>query len=129
MANAAAKTLETATPPAPSLPRPKPVSRAPKRLPKVAAPAVPAVAAAGKPVKHRVRLVRDSFTMPEADFSLVATLKSRSMAAQRQAKKSELLRAGLHALASLTPAKLVKALDQLEPVKTGRPKKAHAAQK
>ena len=68
-------------------------------------------------------LVRDGFTMPADDFALIAELKARALAAQRAAKKSELLRAGLHALAALDKAALVAALDRLAPVKTGRPKK------
>jgi predicted N-acetyltransferase YhbS len=72
-----------------------------------------------------VRLVRDSFTMPETDFALIAALKSRAMGAQREAKKSELLRAGLHALTALDGKALVAALGRLEPLKLGRPKKGH----
>jgi hypothetical protein len=41
------------------------------------------------------------------------------------AKKSELVRAGLRALAALEAKTLAAALDQLEPVKTGRPRKGH----
>ncbi len=76
-----------------------------------------------KPAKVRRKPVRDSFTMPEADFGLIATLKARALAAQRETKKSELLRAGLHALAALPTPALVAALEQLDPVKIGRPSK------
>ena len=69
--------------------------------------------------------MRDSFTMPEADFALIATLKARTLAGHRETKKSELLRAGLHVLAALSTNELVTALGQLDPVKVGRPKKAH----
>jgi hypothetical protein len=101
---------------------------APKRAPrsatgKATAPApVPAAVKTDKAVKARPRLVRDSFTMPETDFALIAALKTRALVARRAAKKSELLRAGLHALAALDAKTLVVALDQLEPVKTGRPR-------
>ena len=78
-----------------------------------------------KLTKIRPRLVRDSFTMPEADFAFIATLKTTALAAQRAAKKSELLRAGLRLLAGLDAVALVAALDALEPVKTGRPQKGH----
>lgn len=88
---------------------------------KAAKPAKPA-----KPPKLRQRPVRDSFTMPEADFGLIATLKARALAGQRETKKSELLRAGLHALAALDTPTLLKALGQLEPVKIGRPAKGQA---
>jgi hypothetical protein len=73
--------------------------------------------------KPRLVLVRDSFTMPESDFALIATLKTTALGAQRAAKKSELLRAGLHLLAALDAQALALALDGLEMVKTGRPKK------
>lgn len=69
------------------------------------------------------KLVRDSFTMPEADFALVAALKARALDFKRPAKKSELLRAGLQALAQLDDAALLRALNALTPLKTGRPKK------
>lgn len=88
---------------------------------KAAKPAKPA-----KPPKLRQRPVRDSFTMPEADFGLIATLKARALAGQRETKKSELLRAGLHALAALDTPALLNALGQLEPVKIGRPAKGQA---
>ncbi|MEL1263165.1 hypothetical protein [Pseudoxanthomonas putridarboris] len=78
-----------------------------------------AVGKADKPQKP----VRDSFTMPAADFALVSVLKARALEARRPAKKSELLRAGLHALHGLSPAALAKALEALAPVKAGRPKK------
>ena len=50
-------------------------------------------------------------------------MKARALQPQRPAKKSELLRAGLHALAGLSPQALARALDALAPVKAGRPKK------
>jgi hypothetical protein len=75
--------------------------------------------------KPKTKLVRDGFTMPESDFALIAALKRTAIDAKRETKKSELLRAGLRALAALQPEALVAALDQLEPVKVGRPKKGH----
>lgn len=139
MATAVRKTARSATATAPkpaAKPAPKPAAQP---VPKPAAP-LPAAKAVQppaktakpakepkppKPVKVRVKLVRDSFAMPEADFALVAQLKARALEGRRPAKKSELLRAGLHALTALSPAQLVAALDALMPVKTGRPKKGH----
>jgi hypothetical protein len=84
------------------------------------------LAKADKPLKaaksEKAKLVRDSFTMPQADFDLVAILKTRALAFQRATKKSELLRAGLHALQALSDAKLQRVLDALVPLKAGRPK-------
>ena len=73
---------------------------------------------------ERAKLVRDGFTMPEADYALLKELKNRLHDVKREAKKSELLRAGLQALAQLDAKTLAAALDRLAPVKTGRPPKA-----
>lgn len=73
---------------------------------------------------ERAKLVRDGFTMPAADYALIAELKHRLHDVKREAKKSELLRAGLRALAELDAEGLAAALDRLAPVKTGRPPKS-----
>jgi hypothetical protein len=109
---------------------PKVLAVAPSKTTKAAKPAKPAkpvqpAQAEPKEAKQRVRLVRDSFTMPEPDFALIASLKVRALAGQREAKKSELLRAGLHALMALDSAALVSALGRLQPLKMGRPKRGH----
>lgn len=75
--------------------------------------------------RPRVKLVRDSFTMPREDFELIAQLKARALDFKRPAKKSELLRAGLQALAALTDVQLHAALETLRPLKAGRPKNKH----
>jgi len=93
-----------------------------------AAPAAGAeVARKAGPVKSskpKAKLVRDSFTMPQADFALVAALKDRALDFKRPTKKSELLRAGLQALAKLDDKALRAALDALTPLTPGRPKKS-----
>ena len=72
---------------------------------------------------ERVKLVRDSFTMPRDDYDLIAKLKARAIEFKRPTKKSELLRAGLQQLAALSEKQLRAALAALQPVQTGRPKK------
>ncbi len=72
--------------------------------------------------KERVKLVRDSFTMPREDFDLIDRIKARAIEFKRPAKKSELLRAGLQVLAALPDTQLHAALDALRPLKAGRPK-------
>ncbi len=94
-------------------------------VPDKVAPVAAAKDGAKKSPKLRARLVRDSFTMPEPDFALIAALKARALAGQREAKKSELLRAGLQALMALDSSALVGALGRLQPLKVGRPKKGH----
>ena len=87
-------------------------------------PNTTAPAAADKPPKPpKVRLVRDSFTMPETDFALVAVLKARALGLGRATKKSELLRAGLQMLSQQEAPGLLAALERLQPIKTGRPKR------
>jgi len=61
--------------------------------------------------------------MPQSDFGLIAVLKERALAFKRPTKKSELLRAGLQALAALKRDELKQVLERLVPLKTGRPKK------
>jgi hypothetical protein len=119
-------TRPTATPSRPQ--RRRATSQAPSAS-VAAGKTAPAVAASPvkpgrKNDKPRPRLVRDSFTMPEADFALIPALKERALKAQRATKKSELLRAGLHALAALDDKAFMAALGRLEPVQTGRPKKS-----
>ena len=75
-----------------------------------------------KAEKTKLKLVRDSFTMPSTDWALIQQLKERALGFKRTTKKSELLRAGLHVLAALTDAKLQAALNTLEPLKVGRPR-------
>jgi hypothetical protein len=130
-------TAATAATPAPTpaptaAPATAPVARPARKAAPPAAAAAPAPQPdkprkADKPKKApkvRPLLVRDSFTMPEADFALIGTLKARALAGRRETKKSELLRAGLQALAAMDGATLLAALNALEPIKTGRPKKA-----
>lgn len=81
-----------------------------------------APAKTAKPVKLKVKLVRDSFTMPADDWALIDQLKARAIGFKRPAKKSELLRAGLQVLAGLPDSALQIALDKLQPLKPGRPK-------
>ncbi|MDO9002925.1 MAG: hypothetical protein Q7V20_05675 [Aquabacterium sp.] len=104
-----------------------PAPAAKKTAPRTAA-AKPTVVATtpikiSSPAKVKQKLVRDSFTMPRADFSLINSLKERALTFRRPTKKSELLRAGLHALSALPDAKLKLVLEGLVPLKTGRPKK------
>ncbi|HSV70543.1 MAG TPA: hypothetical protein VLI72_10545 [Methylibium sp.] len=118
-----------AKPPAKPVPRRAAPAVAVKARPaaKKQAPAAAGVDAkaadAARSVKPRQKLVRDSFTMPKGDFELIATLKGRAVEGGRPAKKSELLRAGLQALAALKLPALIKALGALEPIKVGRPAK------
>ncbi len=60
--------------------------------------------------------------MPEDDYSKLDTLKAKCLENGIEIKKSELLRAGLIALSKLATADLVSAVQEVEKIKTGRPK-------
>jgi hypothetical protein len=99
------------------------------RATRVAKPVIEPAAAleqakAAKPAKIKhAKLVRDSFTMPEAEHSVIAGLKKRCLNLGVVAKKSEILRAALAVLARLNDADLATAIQGLAVIKTGRPAK------
>jgi len=67
------------------------------------------------------KLVRDSFTIPKAEYAVLGELKERAAILGRPVKKTELLRAGIKILAALSNAALLTALTQVPIIKTGRP--------
>lgn len=73
--------------------------------------------------KAKLKVVRDSFTMPQNEYLKIATIKEMCLEAGFQVKKSEVLRAGLIALCALDQIQLTAALSGLEKIKTGRPNK------
>jgi hypothetical protein len=80
--------------------------------------------AAKKPKKeHKKKVVRDSFTMPQNEYSKIAEIKAICLKSKMHVKKSEVLRAGLKMLAGLNAAQLKQKLGSLEKIKTGRPHK------
>jgi len=98
---------------------------APKRpTPKAAAPAK-APTVVNKPVKlekvKKPKLIRDSFTIPKPEYVVLDALKERAGKLARSAKKSELLRAGIKALAAMPDAAFLAALAAVPTIKTGRP--------
>ena len=68
------------------------------------------------------RVVRDSFTIPSAEYEIIDMLSKRYMKkAGAGVTKSELLRAGLAALKAMTDAELTQVIEGLTKVKVGRP--------
>lgn len=65
-------------------------------------------------------VIRDTFSMPDGDYKRIEALRSLAARQGHIHTKSELIRAGLVLLSSLTPEGLVKALSQVERVKPGR---------
>ena len=71
----------------------------------------------------KVKMERDSFTMPKDEYAQLAELKARLLALGQPAKKSELLRAGIKLLSAITDARLKTTMAAIPVIKTGRPKK------
>ena len=88
-----------------------------------------AVKTAAKPVSKPVKvekakkpkMIRDSFTIPKSEYVVIDALKERAGKLSRAAKKSELLRAGVKALAAMSDAAFLAALTAVPTIKTGRP--------
>jgi hypothetical protein len=96
----------------------KPVAQAPAKPLK--AEVKPAKAT--KPKKPK--LVRDSFTIPKIEYTVLDDLKLRAAKAGAPAKKSEVLRAGIKALAAMGDAAFLAAIRSVPAIKTGRPAQA-----
>lgn len=77
-----------------------------------------------KPVKaKKIKLVRDSYAMPENEYAQIGELKKRLATMSVDVKKSELLRAGVAVMAALNDAELKRVMARVERIKTGRPAK------
>lgn len=80
-----------------------------------------------KPAKlKKPKLVRDSFTIPKAEYTVLDDLKQRATQLASVVKKSELIRAGIKALAAMSDAAFQAALKAVPTIKTGRPSKTKA---
>ena len=73
-----------------------------------------------KPV--RPKIIRDSFTLPEDDYMLLGKIKQECMRGGIDTNKSEIVRAGLKALAAMNREELKEAFRRVEKIKSGRPK-------
>lgn len=71
----------------------------------------------------KVKVVRDSFTMPQAEYQQIIDIKATCLKSGMHVKKSEVLRASLKVLSALTANELKIVLDSLDKIPTGRPKK------
>jgi hypothetical protein len=80
-----------------------------------------AVQAAPAPQSGRPVLVRDSFTMPDGEYAVLASVKQACLKAGFEIKKSELLRIGVALVGRLDTATLRQVQGSLPQLKTGRP--------
>ena len=99
----------------------KEVKAAPKKAPSPAAKPVPAVKSTNAAKPKKAKIIRDSFTMPDTEYALLAEVKQRCLAGGVAAKKSEVLRAAFLSFAAKSDATVCKAIKALTPIKTGRP--------
>ena len=76
-----------------------------------------------KPKKQK-RVIRDSFTLPVDDYQLITTIRERCLDSRVTINKSEVIRAGLHALNEMSETELLAVVDSLTKIKTGRPGKS-----
>lgn len=118
MAQPAAKTMTTSV----AKPVLKPLAKAGATASsKILTPAKPKV---DKQLKtKKPKLVRDSFTIPKAEYTVMDDLKQRAAKLTFPIKKSELLRAGIKALAAMPDQAFLAALTSVPAIKTGRPSK------
>ena len=72
--------------------------------------------------KAKAKLVRDSFTIPKAEYTVLEGLKNRATHLRHPTKKSEVIRAGIAALHVMTDTAFLAALGAVASLKTGRPK-------
>jgi hypothetical protein len=69
-------------------------------------------------------MVRDSISIPKAEYLALESMKLRAGKLTTPVKKTELIRAGIKALAALPDAAFVAAIRAVPSLKTGRPAKA-----
>lgn len=92
-------------------------------------PVKPAAAPAAKtvpaktPKAKKPKMIRDSFTFPKAEYAVLDGLKLRAAKLGNPIKKTELLRAGIKAIAAMQDAAFMAALKAVPSLKTGRPAK------
>lgn len=94
-----------------------PAKKSAKNLPK------PKKAKTEKVKPEKIKMERDSFTMPKDEYAQLTLLKARLSSMGQPVKKSELLRAGIKLLAAMSDNTLKTTLAKIPVIKTGRPKK------
>jgi len=117
------KTVAAKTKVAAKVVAPKPVSKvAAKPVVPVAKAAKETPAAKSAKVK-KPKLVRDSLTIPKAEYEVLADLKLRAAKLGNPVKKTELIRAGIKAIAAMKDQEFLAAVQAVPSLKTGRPNK------
>jgi hypothetical protein len=127
MATAKKKAAKAATPARKATPAKRATAKPAAKPTAQPAPKAAAAAAAKAPKPEKAKkpkLVRDSFTIPKAEYAVLDQLKRRAAQSGTPAKKSEVLRAGLKVLAGMDDGAFIAALGAVPALKTGRPAKS-----
>lgn len=74
--------------------------------------------------EKKIKMVRDSISIPKAEYQVLDTLKLRAAKLAVPTKKTELIRAGIKALAALSDTAFLAAVRAVPNLKTGRPAKS-----
>ena len=97
------------------------VAPGPTATPAKAQVAVPTEAKVTK--EKKPKMVRDSVTIPKAEYQALDAMKQRAAQLQTMVKTTELIRAGIKHLSSLPDAAFLAAIAAVPSLKTGRPSK------
>lgn len=124
--SATKKAPARAAKPAPAAPAAKPAVKV------VTQAAVKSKAAPKPPAEKAVKLkkpkmVRDSLSIPKPEYAVLDALKLRAAKLASPAKKTELIRAGIKAIAAMADGAFLAAIKAVPSLKTGRPSKKKAA--
>ena len=105
----------------------KPAKAAAKPVAKQAVKALAkpvAKAHADKSAKEKkIKMVRDSISIPKTEYQALDSMKLRAAKLAVMVKKTELIRAGIKALAAMDDSAFVAAVRAVPNLKTGRPAK------
>ncbi|WP_342617135.1 hypothetical protein [Rhodoferax sp. GW822-FHT02A01] len=105
----------------------KPVAKVAKPAAKPEAKAAPKATKPAEdkaPKEKKIKMVRDSISIPKNEYVVLDALKLRAGKLAAPAKKTELIRAGIKALAAMSDSAFVAAVRAVPSLKTGRPAKA-----
>jgi hypothetical protein len=75
-----------------------------------------------KITQKQEKVIRDTFTIPQSDYHLLEKCRDRGLNHKYVINKSEIIRAGLLLLDSLSDNKFLEAIGNVKKIKTGRPK-------
>jgi hypothetical protein len=108
-----------------SKPAAKPVAKpVAKAVAKPLAKAAPKAVVAKQAKDKKIKMVRDSISIPKTEYQVLDDMKLRAGKLAAHVKKTELIRAGIKLLAAASDSAFLAALRSVPSLKTGRPAKS-----